>query len=75
MSLLLGAVLYVTVLVSAFQKRSGQELSAALLGVFTLVAVVFQILDAFWRGGLIQQMDARGFFEPIKSKNHKIIKS
>ncbi|MBI5933906.1 MAG: hypothetical protein HY867_09380 [Chloroflexi bacterium] len=62
-ALLLGAVLYVTVLVSAFRKRSGQELTAALLGIFTLVALVFQVIDALWRGRFIQQMDARGFFE------------
>ena len=62
-ALLLGAVLYVTVLVSAFRKRSGQELTAALLGIFTLVALGFQVIDAFWRGGFISQMDARAFFE------------
>lgn len=62
-ALLLGAVLYATVLASAFRKRSGQELTAALMGIFTLVALAFQVIDAMWRGRFIQQMDARTFFE------------
>jgi signal transduction histidine kinase len=58
---LLGAVLYMGVLISAFRRRREQEFSAALLGLFTLVALVLQVGEAFWRGGLFPQMTERGF--------------
>ncbi|RJP51216.1 MAG: sensor histidine kinase [Anaerolineaceae bacterium] len=58
---LLGAVLYLAVLIGAFRRRSGQEFSAVLLGFYVLIALALQVGEAFWRGGFIRQMDLRGF--------------
>jgi signal transduction histidine kinase len=59
--LLVGAVFYLAVLIGTFQRRDGQEFPAVLLGIFTLVALVVQVMEAFWRGGFFPQMDDRGF--------------
>ncbi|HSQ40358.1 MAG TPA: GAF domain-containing sensor histidine kinase [Anaerolineales bacterium] len=59
--LLLGVVFYLAVLFSTFRRRSGQELPAILLGLYTLMAMLLQVGEAFWRGGFFPQMDARGF--------------
>ena len=61
LAVLLGAVFYLAVLFSAFRRRSGQEFSAILLGLYALVALALQVGDAFWRGGFFPQMDERGF--------------
>ncbi len=58
---LLGAVLYLAVLIGALRRRSGQEFSAALLGFYIFVALGLQVGEAFWRGGFLPQMNERGF--------------
>lgn len=58
---LLGAALYLAVLVGAFRRRSGREFSAALMGLYALSALGLQAVDAFWRGGFFPQMGERGF--------------
>jgi signal transduction histidine kinase len=60
-AVLLGAVLYLAVLIGSFQRRSGQEFSAVLLGVYIFVAFALQVVEAFWRGKFFTQMDVRGF--------------
>jgi len=60
-AVLLGTVLYLAVLIGTFRRRSGQELSAVLLGVYVFIALVLQAGEAFWRGGFFPQMDERGF--------------
>lgn len=58
---LLGTVLYLAVLIGTFRRRSGQEFSAVLLGIYVFIALVLQVGEAFWRGGFFPQMDERGF--------------
>ncbi|MFZ5858867.1 MAG: ATP-binding protein [Chloroflexota bacterium] len=58
---LLGTVLYLAVLIGTFRRRSGQEFSAVLLGIYVFIALVLQAGEAFWRGGFFPQMDERGF--------------
>ena len=62
-ALLIGAVFYAAVLFNAFQKRSGQEFAAILLGMYTLVALATQLVEAFWRGGFLPQMTERDFLD------------
>ncbi len=59
--ILLGAALYLAVLVGAFRRRGGQEFPATLVGVYALVALGLQVGEAFWRGGFFPQTDERGF--------------
>jgi len=61
LALLLEAVFYVAVLISTFRRRSGQEFSALLLGIYTFLALALQVGEAFWRNGSLAQMNARGF--------------
>lgn len=58
---LLGAALYLAVLIGAFRRRSGQEFSAALMGAYALAALGLQTAEALWRGGFFPQMSGREF--------------
>ena len=44
------AALYLPVIVSVVRKHEGQELSAALLGAYAVIAILLSIAEALWRG-------------------------
>ena len=61
LAMLLEAVVYLTVLITAFRRRNGQEFTALLFGIFTSVALGLQVVEASVRIGWINQLDEDGF--------------
>ncbi len=49
--LLILAALYLPVIVSVFRKHEGQETAAALLGAYSVIAMLMTIGEALWHGG------------------------
>lgn len=45
------AALYLPVIVSVLRRHEGQEIAAALLGAYTVIAMISSIGEALWRGG------------------------
>ncbi|MCZ2288522.1 MAG: HAMP domain-containing histidine kinase [Anaerolineales bacterium] len=58
---LVGAALYLAVLVGALRRREGQEFSALLMGAYALAGLILQAVEALWRGELLPQMSTRDF--------------
>ena len=58
-AMLLEAAAYLAVMIGAVRRRSGQELTAALLTAFSFVALVLLAAEAAWRMGWLA-VDERG---------------
>ncbi len=63
--LLVLAVLYVPVLLFSFQRSEGQEVTAGLVSAYAVLAMLWDVGEAFWRMGKLPGV-SREFFQNIE---------
>ena len=59
--LLIGAALYLPIILLAFVRREGRELTASLVGLYGLIGIGLGVFEAFWRDGRLPQYSALAF--------------
>ncbi|HEY9152863.1 MAG TPA: GAF domain-containing sensor histidine kinase [Anaerolineales bacterium] len=55
------AALYLPIMLFAFLRREGQEMTAGLIILYALIGAGLGIFEAFWRGGSLSQFSALAF--------------